>query len=106
MISRRTALQSETAAAMCTTAIAVTGTVATRVAVEDPAIEASAKAFWAADARHSELPHPYTDEEFQYILKLGVWLRTQIERDTRIGREAAARFVTYEASRLRRRRTP
>jgi 5-methylcytosine-specific restriction endonuclease McrA len=48
----------------------------------------------------------YTDEEFQYILKLGVWLRTQIESETRVGREVAARFLTHEASRLRRRRTP
>lgn len=45
----------------------------------------------------------YTEEEFQWILMLGVWVRTQIERETRVGREAAARFLTYEASRLRRR---
>jgi 5-methylcytosine-specific restriction endonuclease McrA len=44
----------------------------------------------------------YTDEEFQYILKLGVWLRTQIEGETRVGLDAAAGFLRKEASRLRR----
>ena len=44
----------------------------------------------------------YGPEEFQWILKLGVWLRSQIERDTRVGREAAEGFWPYEQSRARR----
>lgn len=47
----------------------------------------------------------YRPEEFQYILKLGVWARTQIARETSVGAEMAARFVKYEAARRSRRRT-
>ncbi len=46
----------------------------------------------------------YVPEEFQYILKLGVWVRTQIERGTPIGNSAASAFATYEARRFKRRR--
>ena len=46
----------------------------------------------------------YTAEEFQYILKLGVWLRTQIEKGSAIGREASDRFASYERARSRRRK--
>lgn len=45
----------------------------------------------------------YLDDEFQEILRLGVWLRTQIERESPIGRDAASAFAKYEQSRLRRR---
>jgi hypothetical protein len=47
----------------------------------------------------------YLPEEFQLILKLGVWARTAIERDAKFGRELANRFAKHEAhrqSRLRR----
>jgi 5-methylcytosine-specific restriction endonuclease McrA len=47
----------------------------------------------------------YLPEEFQIILKLGVWARTQIERGTFLGEQMAARFVTYEAKRAYRRKT-
>jgi 5-methylcytosine-specific restriction endonuclease McrA len=46
----------------------------------------------------------YLAEEFQYILKLGVWARTQIEMDTRLGREVGGAFVGYEQRRRSRRR--
>lgn len=46
----------------------------------------------------------YLAEEFRYVLKIGVWARTQIERETPIGREIAERFGHYEAARLNRRR--
>lgn len=46
----------------------------------------------------------YTPEEFQYILKLGVWLRTQIERRTSVGKIAALAFIAYESARVRRRK--
>ena len=41
----------------------------------------------------------YGTEEFQWILKLGVWLRTRIEKRDRIGLEAAKSFVRYEQRR-------
>jgi 5-methylcytosine-specific restriction endonuclease McrA len=46
----------------------------------------------------------YTADEFQQILKLGVWLRTQIERRTTVGREAAKRYLAHEAVRQKRRK--
>jgi hypothetical protein len=45
----------------------------------------------------------YRPEEFQIILKLGVWARTQVERGTTIGRAIAEQFIRYEKSRIRRR---
>jgi hypothetical protein len=47
----------------------------------------------------------YNAEEFQWILKLGVWIRTQIENGTPIGREAGRRFCEYERRRAARRRS-
>jgi 5-methylcytosine-specific restriction endonuclease McrA len=44
----------------------------------------------------------YSAEEFQLILKLGVWLRTQIERGTTIGLTAATAFAGHERSRAGR----
>jgi len=45
----------------------------------------------------------YGHEEFQWILKLGVWLRTQVERRTKLGSHAAELFMAYEAKRVTRR---
>ena len=47
----------------------------------------------------------YGTEEFQWILKLGVWLRTQIERETGLGRLAAKAFCSYDRARACRRTT-
>jgi 5-methylcytosine-specific restriction endonuclease McrA len=47
----------------------------------------------------------YGTEEFQWILKLGVWLRTHIEKQTVIGRFAARAFCTYDRRRARRQST-
>jgi 5-methylcytosine-specific restriction endonuclease McrA len=47
----------------------------------------------------------YSPEEFQHILKLGVWVRTQIERKTPIGRIAATAYLAYDDTRLKRRRS-
>jgi hypothetical protein len=41
----------------------------------------------------------YKPEEFQWILKLGVWLRTQIETETKLGGDAAKAFRKYESVR-------
>ena len=46
----------------------------------------------------------YDAEEFQWILKLGVWLRTQIERETTIGQEAGQKFCEHERRRAGRRK--
>ncbi len=48
----------------------------------------------------------YTSEEFQHILKLGVWLRTQIERKTPLGLRAAKSFLASETVRESRRKRP
>ena len=47
----------------------------------------------------------YAAEEFQLILKLGVWCRTQIEKPTGLWRKVAAAFITYEAARLKRQKS-
>jgi hypothetical protein len=47
----------------------------------------------------------YLPQEFQAILKLGVWARTQIEKNTSLGQQLASAFVAHEKvrrSRLRR----
>lgn len=46
----------------------------------------------------------YEPEEFQWILKLGVWLKTQIEKGTSIGDQASAQFFKYEKRRSARSR--
>ena len=49
----------------------------------------------------------YDPEEFQWILKIGVWMRTQIERGSTIGQEASRRFCENERRRDgRRKRQP
>jgi len=45
----------------------------------------------------------YLPEEFMEILRLGVWLRTQIEKQTTVGKSAGESFVKYERKRLARR---
>jgi 5-methylcytosine-specific restriction endonuclease McrA len=47
----------------------------------------------------------YDAEEFQWILKLGVWLRTQIERETPIGHSAGESFCRYDGNRAGRRKS-
>jgi hypothetical protein len=47
----------------------------------------------------------YTAEELQQILKLGVWVRTQIQKLTVVGRLVGERFLSHERQRLRRRPT-
>ena len=48
----------------------------------------------------------YLPEEFQLILKLGVWARTEIEKNTKIGKELSKKFLQKEKQRLRRRKSP
>ena len=44
----------------------------------------------------------YSPEEFEEILRLGVWLRTQIEHQSKVGKEAAEWFIKYEQRRIGR----
>jgi hypothetical protein len=46
----------------------------------------------------------YTPDEYQLILKLGVWLKGEIMRETRIGMDAADKFVKRQVAVARRRR--
>ena len=46
----------------------------------------------------------YLPEEFQLVMKLGILVKTQIERDTALGRVVAESFTTHERRRLRRRK--
>ena len=46
----------------------------------------------------------YSAEEFQQILKLGVWVRTEIDRKTSLGMQVAGRFLAHEIRREARRK--
>lgn len=46
----------------------------------------------------------YLSEEFQIILKLGVWVRTQIEKQTVLGEQVASGFMAHEKGRRKRRK--
>ena len=47
----------------------------------------------------------YQPEEFQLILKLGVWARTEIEKGTKMGKELSKKFLQKEKQRIRRRKS-
>jgi 5-methylcytosine-specific restriction endonuclease McrA len=46
----------------------------------------------------------YISAEFHEILRMGVWLRTQIERKTTIGKKAGNEFIKHEKQRIARRK--
>ncbi len=46
----------------------------------------------------------YLPEEFQIILKLGVWARTQIQRGTGVGKDIEEKFSAHDAKREGRRK--
>ena len=46
----------------------------------------------------------YDSEEVQWILKIGVWARTQMERSTTFGPHLREQFLKYELRRQRRRK--
>jgi hypothetical protein len=48
----------------------------------------------------------YGPEEFLWILKLGVWIRTLIERETPLGQQAATAFWKHDCIRAARREKP
>ena len=43
-------------------------------------------------------------EDFELILKLGVWARTQVEKGTMVGRIIEQRFSAYVVRRIGRRK--
>jgi len=45
----------------------------------------------------------YSSQEIQIILKLGVWIKTKINKDSEFGLEMANRFVKHEIA-VRKRR--
>jgi len=46
----------------------------------------------------------YLSEEFQYVMKIGVWARRQIEKGTPLGRDIARGFAIHERRREERRK--
>jgi hypothetical protein len=46
----------------------------------------------------------YSPEEFQWVLKIGVWARTQIETESELGARMLQSFHRYDSRRQRRRR--
>lgn len=47
----------------------------------------------------------YVPDELQYLLKLGVWTRTQIERGTSVGNAVVSAFSRHETRRVKRRKS-
>jgi 5-methylcytosine-specific restriction endonuclease McrA len=47
----------------------------------------------------------YSPAEFQEVMRLGVWLRTQVTNKSDVGMKAAQKFLSHEKSRLKRRKS-
>ncbi len=62
----------------------------------------SADNYLPAHATCNNYRWDYLSEEFQLILKLGVWARTQIEKETSTGKVLAEGFLSKERQRLLR----
>ena len=58
--------------------------------------------FLASHALCNNYRWHYLPEEFQYIMKLGVWAKKQVEKETAVGEKIAAGFVQQERRRVRR----
>ena len=48
----------------------------------------------------------YSSEEIQWILKIGVWAKTKIEHDDKVGKGIAENFIKKEVEREKRRKNP
>ncbi|UCH85108.1 MAG: HNH endonuclease [Candidatus Latescibacterota bacterium] len=59
--------------------------------------------YLAAHALCNNYRWDYTAEEFRQVLKLGVWARTQIDKETPVGQRVAKGFMSSERARRRRR---
>lgn len=47
----------------------------------------------------------YSDEEFKWILRMGVWARKQIEDSTEIGKRMVPKFLAHEQKKVKRRKS-
>ena len=59
-------------------------------------------------AAHSICNHyrrNYGSEEFQWIMKLGIWIRTLIEREDNLAMALAERFIKHERQRIARQKS-
>jgi hypothetical protein len=63
----------------------------------------SVENYLAAHALCNNYRWDYTPEEFQWVLKIGVWARTQMEAKSELGRGMLKRFFEYERRREARR---
>jgi hypothetical protein len=59
--------------------------------------------YLAAHALCNNYRWDYSSEEFQWILKIGVWARKQMENGGNLGGEMCVKFHAYETQRERRR---
>jgi 5-methylcytosine-specific restriction endonuclease McrA len=64
--------------------------------------EHSIENYLAAHAICNNYRWHYGSEEFQWIMKLGVWLRTLIEKRDNLAMSLAERFIKYERHRITR----
>ncbi len=48
----------------------------------------------------------YSPEELQWILKIGIWAKTQIAKETDIGKDLTDKFLKHESNREKRRKNP
>ena len=47
----------------------------------------------------------YSPEEFQWVLKIGVWSRLIMEKNAALGQQLADQFCQYEGRRIRRQKS-
>lgn len=64
--------------------------------------EHSVENYLAAHAICNNYRWHYGSEEFQWIMKLGVWIRTLIEKRDNLAMSLAERFIIYERHRITR----
>lgn len=62
----------------------------------------SVENFLPAHALCNNYRWDYLPEEFALILKIGVWARTQMERETPVGRQIVSGFTRHERGRVGR----
>jgi len=67
--------------------------------------EHSIENYLAAHALCNNYRWHYGSEEFQWIMKLGVWLRTLIEKRDNLAIPLAEKFIKYERHRITRQKS-
>ena len=67
--------------------------------------EHSIENYLAAHAICNHYRWHYGSEEFQWIMKLGVWIRTIIEKQDDLAMSLAERFIKYERHRITRQKS-